>query len=80
MVGPHRRRRHPVVPAELQRLHRQGSAERARRQQNRAEWRRFAPTELTNKTVTIVGVGAIGSRIAERLNEWEPLDIDAQQR
>ena len=45
---------------------------RARRQQRRREWRRYAPDELTGKTVGIVGVGEIGSRIAELL---APLDV-----
>ncbi len=44
---------------------------RARRQQARSEWRRFAPSELTDKTVTVVGIGAIGSRIAERLDAFD---------
>lgn len=44
---------------------------RARRQQKRTEWRRFAPSELTDKTATIVGVGEIGSRIVERLSAFD---------
>lgn len=38
---------------------------RAQRQKRNREWRRFAPGEPTGKTVGIVGVGAIGGRIAE---------------
>lgn len=45
---------------------------RARRQQQRREWRRYSPDELTRKTVGIVNVGEIGSRIAELL---APLDV-----
>jgi phosphoglycerate dehydrogenase-like enzyme len=45
---------------------------RARRQQRRREWRRYAPDELTGKTVGIVGVGSIGGRVAELL---APLDV-----
>ena len=41
--------------------------DRARRQADRREWRRFAPSEPTGKTVGIVGLGSIGSRAAEFL-------------
>ncbi|ELY26557.1 D-isomer specific 2-hydroxyacid dehydrogenase NAD-binding protein [Natrialba magadii ATCC 43099] len=44
---------------------------RAHRQQAQHMWRRFAPSELTDKTVTIVGVGEIGSTIAERLAAFD---------
>lgn len=36
-----------------------------RRQQDSATWRRFAPGELKNQTAGILGVGEIGSRVAE---------------
>ena len=36
------------------------------RQQSRKEWRPVTPGELSSRTVGIVGVGAIGGRIAER--------------
>lgn len=38
---------------------------RARRQQRRREWRRFAPADLGERTVGVVGVGSVGSRVAE---------------
>lgn len=37
-----------------------------RRKQNR-EWRHYQAFELTNKTVTVVGLGAIGHAVVERL-------------
>lgn len=40
---------------------------RADRQQRRREWRRFAPGDLSSRTVAVVGVGAIGTRVAELL-------------
>ncbi|WP_331233657.1 D-2-hydroxyacid dehydrogenase [Natronorarus salvus] len=40
---------------------------RARNQQDRREWRHFQAGELQGETVTIVGLGAIGVAIAERL-------------
>ncbi|MFB6299695.1 MAG: D-2-hydroxyacid dehydrogenase [Halobacteriales archaeon] len=39
--------------------------DRALRQQRRSEWQRWTPNELTGKTMGIIGVGAIGGRIAE---------------
>lgn len=41
---------------------------RADRQQRRRQWRRYAPGDLSDRTVGIVGVGEIGSRIAELLD------------
>jgi len=38
---------------------------RAVRQRERGEWRRWQPRELAGNTVGIVGVGAVGSRVAE---------------
>ncbi len=38
---------------------------RARRQQRRREWRRFAPADLGSRTVGVVGVGSVGTRVAE---------------
>ncbi|GAA1321086.1 D-2-hydroxyacid dehydrogenase [Streptomyces sanglieri] len=38
---------------------------RAWRQKQRREWRRFTPGDLTGKTIGVVGVGSIGSRICE---------------
>ncbi|QSG12888.1 Phosphoglycerate dehydrogenase or related dehydrogenase [Halapricum desulfuricans] len=46
---------------------------RARRQQRNHEWRNFQPGELAGRTVTVVGLGAIGTAIARRLR---PFDID----
>lgn len=39
--------------------------DRAVRQQSRAKWRRFPAGELGGKTLCVVGVGALGGRIAE---------------
>ncbi|KZN23862.1 hydroxyacid dehydrogenase [Haladaptatus sp. R4] len=41
---------------------------RAERQQEHGEWRHFQAHELQGSTVTIVGLGAIGRAIAERLD------------
>ena len=46
---------------------------RAWRQQQRHEWRSFPTTELKESTVTIVGLGAIGTAIIERL---EPFGVE----
>jgi phosphoglycerate dehydrogenase-like enzyme len=40
---------------------------RARKQQDRREWRHFQASELMDETVTIVGLGAIGQAVADRL-------------
>jgi phosphoglycerate dehydrogenase-like enzyme len=39
--------------------------DRALRQAERAEWRRWTPGELTGKTTAVLGVGAVGDRVAE---------------
>jgi len=39
--------------------------DRALRRAERSEWRRWTPRELSGKTMGIVGVGAVGDRIAE---------------
>jgi len=39
--------------------------DRAQQQQSRHEWNRWSPGEMAGKTMGIVGVGAIGSRVAE---------------
>ncbi|MGM0605257.1 MAG: D-2-hydroxyacid dehydrogenase [Halobacteriota archaeon] len=46
---------------------------RAMRQQERNEWRSFQTTELRGSTVTIVGLGAIGTAIVDRL---EPFGVE----
>ncbi|QLG26640.1 D-2-hydroxyacid dehydrogenase [Halorarum halophilum] len=46
---------------------------RATRQQDRREWRAYPTRELHGSTVTIVGLGAIGRAIAERL---EPFGVE----
>jgi phosphoglycerate dehydrogenase-like enzyme len=38
---------------------------RSREQQQRCEWQRFAVGELSRRTLGVIGVGAIGGRIAE---------------
>ena len=45
---------------------------RAQRQQDRREWRSFPSTEVYGSTVAIVGLGAIGEAIIDRL---EPFDV-----
>lgn len=44
---------------------------RARRQQRGREWRNFQVGELAGGTVTIVGLGAIGSAVADRLQGFD---------
>jgi phosphoglycerate dehydrogenase-like enzyme len=44
----------------------------ARRRQNRREWRSFEAHELKGGTVAVVGMGAIGQAIVDRL---EPFDV-----
>ncbi|WP_418286804.1 D-2-hydroxyacid dehydrogenase [Halorubrum sp. DTA46] len=46
---------------------------RARRQQADREWRAYETTELYGSTVAVVGLGAIGEAIVDRL---EPFDVD----
>jgi len=46
---------------------------RAHRQQERREWRSYETTEMYGSTVAVVGLGAIGSAIVDRL---EPFDVD----
>ncbi|SIR22004.1 Phosphoglycerate dehydrogenase [Haladaptatus litoreus] len=41
---------------------------RAGRQQSRREWRHFQADELQGSTVTVVGLGAIGKSVVERLD------------
>lgn len=43
----------------------------ARRRQARREWRHFQSTELKGSTVTIVGLGAIGRAVAQRVSAFE---------
>ncbi|GAB7091606.1 D-2-hydroxyacid dehydrogenase [Halorubrum luteum] len=45
---------------------------RAYRQQARREWRSFPSTELFESTVAVVGLGAIGTTVVDRL---EPFDV-----
>ncbi|MFC6890347.1 D-2-hydroxyacid dehydrogenase [Halorubrum trueperi] len=47
--------------------------DRAHRQQARREWRNYETTEVYGSTVAIVGLGAIGETIVDRL---EPFDVD----
>ncbi|WP_458205431.1 D-2-hydroxyacid dehydrogenase [Haladaptatus sp. NG-SE-30] len=44
---------------------------RARRQQSRREWRHFQAGELQGSTVTVVGMGAIGQAVVERLQGFD---------
>ncbi|WEL17007.1 Phosphoglycerate dehydrogenase [Halorhabdus sp. SVX81] len=44
---------------------------RARRQQQRHEWRHFQSSELSGSRVAIVGMGAIGRTIVERLSGFD---------
>ena len=46
---------------------------RAHRQQERREWRSFETTEVYGSTVAVVGLGALGEAIVDRL---EPFDVD----
>lgn len=43
---------------------------RAWRQQDRREWRSFPSTEIEGSTVTVVGLGAIGQAVVERLEPF----------
>jgi phosphoglycerate dehydrogenase-like enzyme len=43
----------------------------ARRRQERREWRHYQAHELAGSTVTVVGLGAIGTAIAERLAAFD---------
>ncbi|MEF8779622.1 MAG: D-2-hydroxyacid dehydrogenase [Haloferacaceae archaeon] len=43
---------------------------RAWRQQDRREWRSFPSTEIKGSTVTVVGLGAIGQAVVERLEPF----------
>jgi len=47
---------------------------RAHRQQERREWRSYETTEVYGSTVAVVGLGAIGSAVVDRL---EPFDADS---
>jgi len=46
---------------------------RAHRQQERREWRSYETTEVYGSTVAVVGLGAIGSAVVDRL---EPFDVN----
>ncbi len=46
---------------------------RAYRQQTRREWRSYQSTEVYGSTVAIVGLGAIGTTVVDRL---EPFDVE----
>ena len=46
---------------------------RAHRQQERREWRSYETTEVYGLTVAVVGLGAIGSAVVDRL---EPFDVN----
>ena len=49
-------------------LHFERGFDRAVAQQHRREWDRFGATELADRTVAVVGVGAIGTRVVELCN------------
>jgi phosphoglycerate dehydrogenase-like enzyme len=38
------------------------------RRQRKREWRHYQPTELTGHTITVVGLGSIGTQVLERLD------------
>jgi phosphoglycerate dehydrogenase-like enzyme len=42
-----------------------------RRMQQRREWRRYQADQLAGKTVTVVGLGSIGSAVVQRLEGFE---------
>lgn len=46
-------------------LHFERGFDRAVAQQHRGEWDRFGATELADRTVAVIGVGAIGTRVVE---------------
>ena len=43
---------------------------RAKRQQTRREWRSFPSTEVSGSTVAVVGLGAIGEAVVDRLDPF----------
>jgi phosphoglycerate dehydrogenase-like enzyme len=45
------------------------------RRKNRREWRHYQASELTDKTVTVVGLGSIGTEIIQRLQGFNPHTI-----
>jgi len=51
----------------------------ALRRQSRREWERHEGEELADKTVGIVGVGAIGNRVAERANQFGAVTIGTKR-
>lgn len=44
--------------------------DRARQQQNHREWRSYQTRDLVNATVTVVGLGAIGEAVVDRLEAF----------